>query len=189
MASPALRRLQKELQRIDQAGLEGISASVVGGDLRHWRGVIQGPPDSPFAAGTFVVDLCFPENYPFAPPEASFQTRIFHPNIYSRTGRVCLDILDNNWSPTYSASKVLLSVQALLASPNAQDPANSEAGQLLLLGKEKFWAEAAKQTQQYAVRKADAGKKRASSPGAERATRPRLAAEPASDVADPTNPG
>lgn len=55
------------------------------------------------------------------PPKVRFLTRIYHPNI-DRLGRICLDILKDKWSPALQIRTVLLSVQALLSSPNPDDP-------------------------------------------------------------------
>jgi len=42
---------------------------------------------------------------------------MFHPNIYAN-GELCLDILQNRWSPTYDVAAILTSVQSLLNDPN-----------------------------------------------------------------------
>lgn len=42
---------------------------------------------------------------------------MFHPNIY-QNGELCLDILQNRWSPTYDVAAILTSVQSLLNDPN-----------------------------------------------------------------------
>lgn len=54
---------------------------------------------------------------------------MFHPNVYA-SGELCLDILQNRWSPTYDVSAILTSVQSLLNDPNSASPANVEAAQL-----------------------------------------------------------
>uniref|UniRef100_A0A1A9W9B6 UBC core domain-containing protein n=1 Tax=Glossina brevipalpis TaxID=37001 RepID=A0A1A9W9B6_9MUSC len=54
---------------------------------------------------------------------------VFHPNIYAN-GAICLDILQNRWSPTYDVSAILTSIQSLLSDPNPNSPANSTAAQL-----------------------------------------------------------
>ncbi|KAJ1968351.1 Ubiquitin-conjugating enzyme E2 2, partial [Dimargaris verticillata] len=54
---------------------------------------------------------------------------MFHPNVYAN-GELCLDILQNRWSPTYDVSSILTSIQSLLHDPNPNSPANSEAAQL-----------------------------------------------------------
>jgi ubiquitin-conjugating enzyme E2 N len=50
-----------------------------------------------------------------------FLTKIYHPNI-DKLGRICLDILKDQWSPALQIRTVLLSIQALLSSPNPDDP-------------------------------------------------------------------
>ncbi len=39
------------------------------------------------------------------------------PNVYAN-GELCLDILQNRWSPTYDVSAILTSIQSLLHDPN-----------------------------------------------------------------------
>lgn len=56
-----------------------------------------------------------------------FETRIWHPNISSQTGAICLDILKDEWSPALTIRTALLSLQALLCAPQpgkayADDP-------------------------------------------------------------------
>ena len=58
-----------------------------------------------------------------------FESKMFHPNIYN-DGGICLDILQNQWSPIYDVSAILTSIQSLLCDPNPNSPANSEAARL-----------------------------------------------------------
>jgi ubiquitin-conjugating enzyme E2 A len=48
----------------------------------------------------------------------------------AQDGGICLDLLQNNWSPIYDISAVLTSIQSLLCDPNPNSPANSEAARL-----------------------------------------------------------
>jgi len=52
----------------------------------------------------------FEEQYPNKPPAVKFISQMFHPNVYA-TGELCLDILQNRWSPTYDVAAVLTSIQ------------------------------------------------------------------------------
>jgi len=79
--------------------------------------------------GTFKLTMEFSEEYPNKPPVVKFLSKMFHPNIYA-DGGICLDILQNRWSPTYDVSAILTSIQSLLSDPNPNSPANSMAAQL-----------------------------------------------------------
>jgi len=85
--------------------------------------------DTPFEDGTFKLLLTFDDSYPNKPPTVKFLSRMFHPNVYAN-GELCLDILQNRWSPTYDVAAILTSIQSLLHDPNPNSPANAEAAQL-----------------------------------------------------------
>jgi ubiquitin-conjugating enzyme E2 A len=89
------------------------------------------PHDTPFEDGTFKLTLVFTEEYPNKPPIVRFVSKMFHPNgkrcaralsspkpkltlpvclVYA-DGGICLDILQNRWSPTYDVSAILTSIQ------------------------------------------------------------------------------
>jgi ubiquitin-conjugating enzyme E2 A len=72
--------------------------------------VIIGPADTPFEDGTFRLVMHFEEQYPNKPPGVKFVSQMFHPNVYG-TGELCLDILQNRWSPTYDVAAILTSIQ------------------------------------------------------------------------------
>jgi len=87
------------------------------------------PDDTPWEGGTFKLTLEFTEDYPNKPPKVVFVTKMFHPNIYAN-GQICLDILQNQWSPIYDIAAILTSIQSLLTDPNPNSPANVEAAKL-----------------------------------------------------------
>jgi hypothetical protein len=77
----------KELMDMQQdKDNSGVMAYPLGGDnVMHLKGVFPGPPDSPYAGGTYQVDITIPDNYPFKSPAMKFDTRIWHPNVSSVT--------------------------------------------------------------------------------------------------------
>merc|ERR1719391_748627 len=85
--------------------------------MLHWTAVINGPPDSPYEGGSWKIDIEIPKNYPFEPPKMKFLTKVWHPNVSSQTGAICLDILKDEWSPALTIRTALLSLQALLSAP------------------------------------------------------------------------
>jgi ubiquitin-conjugating enzyme E2 D/E len=118
----SLRRLQRELSEIQRDPPAGITAGPVKpDDLFNWEAMIFGPDESPFAGGVFRMFIRFPSDYPFRPPIITFQTKIYHPNI-NAAGGICLDILKDQWAPSLTISKVLLSILSLLTDANPADP-------------------------------------------------------------------
>nr|CAB3455778.1 unnamed protein product [Digitaria exilis] len=95
------------------------------------------PDDTPWDGGTFKLTLQFTEDYPNKPPTVRFVSRMFHPNIYA-DGSICLDILQNQWSPIYDVAAILTSIQSLLCDPNPNSPANSEAARLFSENKREY---------------------------------------------------
>ena len=92
---------------------------LVGRILRNSRNaVIIGPADTPFEDGTFRLVMHFEEQYPNKPPGVKFISQMFHPNVYG-TGELCLDILQNRWSPTYDVAAILTSIQRYHLSRSA----------------------------------------------------------------------
>lgn len=151
------RRLIRDLKRLSSDPPSGVSGSPCSDNIMVWNAVIfgpgkfsspftvapvdasplclpaihpnPGPADTPFEDGTFKLLLTFDESYPNKPPTVKFLSRMFHPNVYAN-GELCLDILQNRWSPTYDVAAILTSIQSLLHDPNPNSPANAEAAQL-----------------------------------------------------------
>jgi len=147
----ALKRINKELQEIGRDPPAQCSAGPVNeSDLFRWQAMILGPPDSPYHAGIFYLDIQFPSEYPFKPPKVAFNTKIYHPNINS-SGSICLDILRSQWSPALTISKVLLSILALLCDPNPDDPLVPEIARIYKMDPSKYHAVAKDWTSKYAI--------------------------------------
>lgn len=125
MANIATQRIQRELNEVakfDEAQKKAISIETVNGSLLDLVGKITGPPDTPYEGGIFNLEIKIPQNYPFNPPKMRFTTKIWHPNISSVTGAICLDILQDQWAAALTIRTVLLSLQALLAAAEPDDP-------------------------------------------------------------------
>ena len=129
MSTPARRRLMRDFKRLQEDPPAGISGAPSDNDIMLWNTIIFGPSDTPFEDGTFKLIMNFTEEYPNRAPAVRFVSKMFHPNVYA-DGSICLDILQNRWSPTYDVSAILTSIQSLLDEPNPNSPANSEAAKL-----------------------------------------------------------
>ncbi|KAM0675945.1 ubiquitin-conjugating enzyme E2 H [Gurleya vavrai] len=100
---------------------------------------MEGPEDTPFYGGRFKVRIQIPKEYPFKSPSIGFTTKIYHPNIDENSGSVCLDVLNQVWSPLYDLSNVMeVFLPQLLAYPNPLDPLNTEAAHLYINDRKKF---------------------------------------------------
>jgi len=128
MASSLPKRIIKETERLAADPPPGIFAVVHEDNLRYFDVRIHGPNDSAYEGGEFQLELFLPEEYPMAPPKVRFLTKIYHPNI-DKLGRICLDILKDKWSPALQIRTVLLSIQALLSSPNPDDPLDNDVAE------------------------------------------------------------
>lgn len=124
MANIASQRIQRELSEVTvkSDGKNIISVESINDSLVELRGRISGPPDTAYDSGVFELEVKIPDTYPFNPPKVRFLTKIWHPNISSVTGAICLDILKDQWAAAMTIRTVLLSLQALLASPEPDDP-------------------------------------------------------------------
>eukprot|EP01100_Stratorugosa_tubuloviscum_P013588 TRINITY_DN689_c2_g1_i2.p1 TRINITY_DN689_c2_g1~~TRINITY_DN689_c2_g1_i2.p1 ORF type:complete len:161 (+),score=92.87 TRINITY_DN689_c2_g1_i2:321-803(+) len=129
MSTPAQRRLIRDFQRLQRDPPFGVNGAPEDDNILKWQAVIFGPVDSPWDGGTFRLSIECTEEYPNKPPKVRFLTKLFHPNIYA-DGSICLDILSNQWSPSYDIASILTSIQSLLCDPNPNSPANYEAARL-----------------------------------------------------------
>lgn len=141
-------RVQKELQECNKdINVSGISVNPKADNLSHLIGTIPGPTGTPYEGGTFSIDITLPDGYPFEPPKMKFATKVWHPNISSQSGAICLDILKDQWSPALTIKTALLSIQALLSAPQPDDPQDAVVAQQYLkdyqtfAGTARYWTE------------------------------------------------
>uniref|UniRef100_A0A8D0SKR1 E2 ubiquitin-conjugating enzyme n=1 Tax=Sus scrofa TaxID=9823 RepID=A0A8D0SKR1_PIG len=125
------------ISRLQEDPPVGVSGAPSENNIMQWNAVIFGPEGTPFEDGTFKLVIEFSEEYPNKPPTVRFLSKMFHPNVYA-DGSICLDILQNRWSPTYDVSSILTSIQSLLDEPNPNSPANSQAAQLYQENKREY---------------------------------------------------
>ncbi|KAL2347088.1 hypothetical protein Fmac_001088 [Flemingia macrophylla] len=153
-------RVQKELVECSKdAEGSGIKVSPKSDNLVLLIGTIPGPVGTPYEGGIFQIDITLPDGYPFEPPKMQFKTKVclfssdhclselvavmvwifvWHPNISSQSGAICLDILKDQWSPALTLKTALLSVQALLSAPQPDDPQDAVVAQQYLKDYQTF---------------------------------------------------
>jgi len=87
-----------------------------------------------YAGGRFSFKIDIPHTFPFSAPSVHCMSRVWHPNVCLRTGRVSLSILDEDWKPVISLNTIVFGLQLLFLEPNAELSLNNEATAALLKG-------------------------------------------------------
>ncbi|KAK9369758.1 P-loop containing nucleoside triphosphate hydrolase protein [Lipomyces kononenkoae] len=133
------RRIAKEMQDAQSDPESTIRLEMVSeSDISHLKGYFEGPPGTPYEGGHYQVDIEIPNDYPFKPPKMKFDTKVYHPNISSQTGAICLDILKDTWSPVLTLKASLISLQSLLTSPEPNNPQDAEVAKHYLTDRKGF---------------------------------------------------
>jgi len=145
-----LRRVNKEIADCKNDKTSNVHIDLVDNSPFHLKGTFQGPEDTPYEGGRFDVDIVIPEAYPFQPVKMKFLTKVYHPNISSVSGAICLDILKDAWSPVLTLKSTLISLQSLLCSPEPNDPQDAEVAKHYMTSKQSFNDTARYWTQIYA---------------------------------------
>ena len=115
----------------------------------------HGPKDTAYECGVWRVHVVLPIDYPFDSPSIGFTNRILHPNIDEISGTVCLDVINQTWTPLYSLVNVFdIFLPQLLTYPNATDPLNAKAGKLFLDNKGEYEREVRDHVKVHASREA-----------------------------------
>ncbi len=144
------KRLQKELCVILKNKIEGVVVTINNDNLREWVVSIDGPKCTPYEDGVFILNIQFPDKYPFESPKILFVTPIMHPNI-NLEGKICINIFRDGWSTSMTVRKILLSIVSLLSSPNLNDPLMPEIAIMYTNDYNKYTAVVKKYTIKHAT--------------------------------------
>ncbi|KAI6032223.1 hypothetical protein PISMIDRAFT_684685 [Pisolithus microcarpus 441] len=133
-----LRRVSQEINGCRRDETANINTELVDSCPFHLKGCFSGPEGTPYENGIFEADVIFPYAYPHCPMQVKFITKVYHPNISPVSGAICVNILQDHWSPALTLRTVLISVQALLSSPEPSDSLHTEALQHFMVDRRSF---------------------------------------------------
>ncbi|TCD66854.1 hypothetical protein EIP91_000808 [Steccherinum ochraceum] len=133
-----LRRVNKEITDCKNDKTSKIRVELVDNSPFHLIGSFLGPEGTPYEGGHFEVDIVIPDSYPFQPVKMKFITKVYHPNVSSASGAICLDILKDAWSPVLTLKSTLISLQSLLCSPEPNDPQDAEVAKHYMTSRASF---------------------------------------------------
>ncbi|KOB85284.1 hypothetical protein PFDG_00581 [Plasmodium falciparum Dd2] len=106
------------------------------GSTQDFDVMFHGPNGTAHEGGIWKVHVTSPDDYPLASPSIGFMNKLLHPNVDEASGSVCLDVINQTWTPLYSLVNVFeVFLPQLLTYANASDPLNSDAASLLMKDK------------------------------------------------------
>ncbi|EPZ32929.1 hypothetical protein ROZALSC1DRAFT_30628 [Rozella allomycis CSF55] len=123
--------------------MSDYEVSLVNDNMQEFYIKFHGPEGTPYSEGVWKIHVEIPDQYPYKSPSIGFVNKIFHPNVDEMSGSVCLDVINQTWSPMFGNHSLNNSrldminifevfLPQLLRYPNPTDPLNGEAAALLL---------------------------------------------------------
>ena len=150
--------MKKEVRKEEKKGSGAAGKSKTAGEIRFQKEVVELEKDlesnmkitfpdknnimefeltikidddeSLWSGASYKFTVKIPPNYPHEPPRCTCVTKIYHPNI-DLNGNVCLNILRADWKPILGINIVLIGLRMLFLEPNANDPLNHEAANVM----------------------------------------------------------
>ena len=140
------RRVVKELSDLAATPLSYAHIYPSEDDITSWRVLIEGPADTPYAGGLFLLSISFAQEYPFKRPTIQFMTPIYHPGV-STSGKSCNSDV---WSPAVTMRSMLEKIHAGIGTPKAEDAIDSQKAEEFRIDRLTFDTKAAAFTKLHA---------------------------------------
>ncbi|KAH9938621.1 ubiquitin-conjugating enzyme/RWD-like protein [Fomitopsis serialis] len=164
MAAPSKRRIETDVMRLLMSDYE---VNLVNDSMQEFYVRFYGPAESercpcfpcsdsyPVRGGVWKIHVELPDQYPFKSPSIGFMNKIFHPNIDELSGSVCLDVINQTWSPMFDMINIFeVFLPQLLRYPNPNDPLNGEAAALLMRHPKEYDAKVKEYVSRFATKEA-----------------------------------
>ena len=145
-----IKRKEIDKRKIVLAGFE-IEESEPQNPSEFFITNFKGPKESLYEGGNWKLHIQLPENYPYKSPSIGFVNKIYHPNVDEKSGTICLDVINQTWSPLFELKNIFEEfLPQLLLYPNPNDPLNPDAADLLLHHKKRYEEKVKKYVKLYA---------------------------------------
>ncbi|KAH9742090.1 UBC core domain-containing protein [Citrus sinensis] len=97
MSSPCKRREMDVMKLM----MSDYSVEPINDGISELKVEFHGPKDSLYEGGIWKIRVELPDAYPYKSPSIGFVNKIFHPNVDELSGSVCLDVINQTWSPMF----------------------------------------------------------------------------------------
>eukprot|EP00451_Oxyrrhis_marina_P015500 CAMPEP_0204324068 /NCGR_PEP_ID=MMETSP0469-20131031/9923_1 /ASSEMBLY_ACC=CAM_ASM_000384 /TAXON_ID=2969 /ORGANISM="Oxyrrhis marina" /LENGTH=183 /DNA_ID=CAMNT_0051305647 /DNA_START=54 /DNA_END=605 /DNA_ORIENTATION=- len=149
MSQSPTQRKSSDLMRLM---MKGYAVEMIGESTHQFEVTFIAPAHTPYEGGVYKVLVTLPDAYPYSSPSIGFKNKIFHPNIDERSGSVCLDVINQTWTPLYSLVNIFdVFLPQLLQYPNPDDPLNGEAAALMMKSKDEYLSKIREYVRQHAT--------------------------------------
>lgn len=130
--------------------------SLIDDSMQQFHVIFRGPADTPYAGGVWKIRVELPDQYPIKSPSIGFVNKMFHPNIDESSGSVCLDVINQTWSPMFGLLNIFENfLPHLLRYANPSDPLNTEASNLMTKDEPRYIEVVKQYVKQYALEEFD----------------------------------
>lgn len=134
--------------------MSDFDVRLIDDSMQQFHVIFHGPDDTPYAGGVWKLRVELPDLYPIRLPLIGFVNRIFHPNVDEISGSVCLDVINQTWSPMFGLLNIFENfLPHLLRYANPTDPLNNEASRLMTKDEDSYTETIKKYVQKYALKK------------------------------------
>uniref|UniRef100_A0A1D1XUY1 E2 ubiquitin-conjugating enzyme n=1 Tax=Anthurium amnicola TaxID=1678845 RepID=A0A1D1XUY1_9ARAE len=147
MSSPSKRR-EMDLMKLM---MSDYKVEMINDGMQEFYVDFHGPKESLYQGGVWRIRVELPDAYPYKSPSIGFVTKIYHPNVDEMSGSVCLDVINQTWSPMFDLVNVFeVFLPQLLLYPNPSDPLNGEAAALMMRDRSSYDQKVKEYSEKYA---------------------------------------